>query len=634
MMDARWDVVVVGGGHAGCEAALAAARLGRPTLLLTSEPAALARMSCNPAIGGLAKGQVVCEIDALGGAMGLAADRTAIQFKVLNASRGPAVRGPRVQSDKELYVDEIRALVRGTPGLTVARGTATGFVEREGRLHALRTAEGETIRCRACVLTTGTFLGGLVHVGDERREEGRWGEAPAGPLAGSLRSLGLRLGRMKTGTPPRVHRDSIDFARMQGAPGDARPVPFSFRSRSEPFPRQRQVDCHLTHTTPEVHDLIRESLPLSPLYSGRIVGRGPRYCPSIEDKVVRFADRVRHPVFVEPEGLATVWTYLNGLSMSLPPAVQERVVRGIPGLERARFLRPAYAVEYDVVFPDQLADTLELRALPGLFLAGQINGTSGYEEAAGQGIVAGVNAALACEEGSRAPFVLSRAEAYIGVMIDDLVTMGIDEPYRLFTSRAEHRLLLGAESAWARLVPKAMGLGLVAPRLGEEILEREARIERALAAARNVRLQPSRETAAEGASLGIPISEETTLARLCRRPDIDGVRLFAWVGSGDEDLAHLKEDEIERAVTALRYDGLLERERETVARLGRSDDVRIPDSLRYSGLPGLSTEVVEKLERHRPRTVGQAGRIPGVTPSALAILLGRIRAGEGACAKS
>jgi tRNA uridine 5-carboxymethylaminomethyl modification enzyme len=628
----RFEVVVVGGGHAGCEAALAAARLGRDTLLLTADAAALARMSCNPAIGGLAKGQVVREVDALGGAMALVADRTGIQFKMLNASRGPAVRGPRAQSDKVLYNAEMTRRVRGAPHLTLAEGRVAGLRAVAGRLAALRLEDGSEIRCRAAVVTTGTFLRGLIHVGDERREEGRWGEPPARFLAEALRGLGLRLGRMKTGTPPRVAAGSLDVSRMALSRGDTRPVPFSFSSRQETFPWLPQADCWLTHTNERVHDVIRRNLGRSPLYSGRIVGRGPRYCPSIEDKVVRFADRPRHQIFVEPEGLSTDWTYLNGLSMSLPAETQEEIVRAIPGLERAEILRPAYAVEYDVVFPEQLDDTLELRALPGLFLAGQINGTSGYEEAAGQGLVAGANAALAARPGERRPLVLGRHEAYIGVMIDDLVTLGTDEPYRLLTSRAEHRLLLGADTAYARLTPKAVELGLVDREVADRLLEREEKIRRLRGALEETSVRPDKETVAALAELEIPLVEETTLAGLLRRPEVapEQVRRFAAVrlgeaaGTGEAD--PLDEEAFDRASTEIRYAGFLVREEETVRRLRRSSEIAIPREFVYRGLSGLSLEAAEKLERHRPRTVGQASRIPGVTPAAATLILARLTA--------
>jgi len=629
----RFEVVVVGGGHAGCEAALASARLGRDTLLVTADASALARMSCNPAIGGLAKGQVVREIDALGGAMALAADRTGIQFKVLNASRGPAVRGPRAQSDKVLYSSELTRRIGGAPGLTLAEGHVAGLRAAGGRLAALRLEDGSEVRCQAAVVTTGTFLRGLIHVGAERREEGRWGEPPARSLAGALRALGLRLGRMKTGTPPRVAAGSLDVSRMSLLRGDARPVPFSLASRREAFPRLPQADCFLTHTNERVHDAIRRNLGFSPLYSGRITGRGPRYCPSIEDKVVRFADRPRHQIFVEPEGLSTDWTYLNGLSMSLPAETQVEIVRAIPGLERAEVLRPAYAVEYDVVFPEQLEDSLELRALPGLFLAGQINGTSGYEEAAGQGLVAGANAAFAARPGERGPLVLGRHEAYIGVMIDDLVTLGTEEPYRLLTSRAEHRLLLGAETAYARLTPKAAELGLVDREVADGILEREERIRGLRGALEETPVTPDRETVTELASLEIALVEETTLAGLLRRPEVAPEKLRAFAaarlggkaetGAGEA----LGEEAFDRVATEIRYAGFLVREEEAVRRLRRSTELAIPRDFVYLGLPGLSLESAEKLERHRPRTLGQASRIPGVTPAAVTLILARVAAG-------
>ena len=627
-MKDRFEVVVVGGGHAGCEAALAAARLGRDTLLVTNDPGALGRMSCNPAVGGLAKGQVVREIDALGGAMGLVADRTAIQFKVLNASRGPAVRGPRVQSDKALYSTELTALVAATPNLTVAAAGAAGFRVARGRLAGLRFEDGSEVACDAAVVTTGTFLRGLIHVGEETFGAGRWGEPPARSLSGALAGLGLSLGRMKTGTPPRVAARSLDRSRMTLAAGDARPVPFSYRSRRETFPRLPQLDCLLTHTNERVHDLIRANLALSPLYSGRIVGRGPRYCPSIEDKVVRFPDRPRHQIFVEPEGLATEWTYLNGLSMSLPPSVQEAIVRALPGLERAELLRPAYAVEYDMVFPEQLDDTLEVRALPGLFLAGQINGTSGYEEAAGQGLVAGVNAAFASRRGTHEPFVLARHEAYIGVMIDDLVTLGTEEPYRLLTSRAEHRLLLGADSAYARLTPRAAATGLVEARLADEILEREERLVRVKGALDRAAVRPDRETLDALAELDVPLAEETTVAGLIRRPEMDVTRLRPFVasalGAAAGEFAVLEAEELERLASEIRYAGFLAREVEAVRRVAKAAEVRIPSDFVYRGLAGLSLEGAEKLERHRPRTVGQASRIPGVTPAAVTLILARV----------
>ncbi len=627
-MAGEFDVVVVGGGHAGAEAALASARLGAETLLVTGDPGAIGRMSCNPAVGGLAKGQVVREIDALGGAIGRVADATGIQFKVLNASRGPAVRGPRCQSDKALYAKELRRVVESAPRVTVARGVASGFAAEKGRLAGIVLEDGTRIRCRAAVVTTGTFLSGVVHVGEACREAGRWDEPPAKSLSVALAALGLRLGRMKTGTPPRVRAGSVDVAKMRRASGDARPVPFAFSSRRGRFPAQPQVDCFLTHTSERVHDVVRGSLPLSPLYAGRITGRGPRYCPSLEDKVVRFPDKARHQIFVEPEGLSTDWWYLNGLSMSFPAETQETIVRLINGLEGAEILRPAYAVEYDVVFPEQLDLSLETRALRGLFLAGQINGTSGYEEAAGQGLVAGANAARRAL-GTGEPLLLSRSEAYIGVMLDDLVTLGLDEPYRLLTSRAEHRLLLGAESAYARLTEKAVAFGLVAEEDAEPILEAEARHARVCRAFEDARVRPDLATREILAGVGVDLVEENTLAGLLRRPDLDvaGVAPFLAEAVGDEvraDVRALDADALERVAAELRYAGFLARERATIARLEKAHGRAIPESFVYRGVPGLSLEAAEKLERHRPRTLGQAARIPGVTPAAAALLLARL----------
>ena len=488
----KYEVLVVGGGHAGVEAAHAAARMGRRTALLTGDRAAIGRMSCNPAIGGLAKGQLVREIDALGGLMGRLADGAGIQFRILNRSRGPAVWGPRAQCDRALYAKLAREALEATPGLTLLQGMAEDFLETGGRVRGVVTAAGERLEAETVVVTTGTFLRGLMHTGERQTVGGRVGEPAAVGLSAGLSRLGLALGRFKTGTPPRVHRDSVDYAACTPQRGDEPPVPFSFRTLSL---IQEQALCWLTATNERAHALIRENLSRSPMYSGQIRGIGPRYCPSVEDKVVKFAEKDRHTIFLEPEGFDAVEIYVNGLSTSLPEEIQRAILAEIPGLTRARMLRAGYAVEYDFAFPDQLRSTLESQSVPGLFLAGQINGTSGYEEAAAQGLLAGINAALAARgEGA---FVMDRSEAYAAVLVDDLTTLGLDEPYRLFTSRAEHRLLLGVDTVLPRLLPHAMRLGLVAAEQAEAALEGERRVQRAQ---RRLAESPSIPTARPGAS--------------------------------------------------------------------------------------------------------------------------------------
>src|SRR5690349_18225062 len=486
----RYEVLVVGGGHAGVEAAHAAARMGRRTALITASSASIGRMSCNPAIGGLAKGQLVREIDALGGLMGRLADAAGIQFRILNRSRGPAVWGPRAQCDRARYAALARAALDATPGLAVLEGMAESILvdAGSGRAAGIATQSGERIEADSVVVTTGTFLNGLMHTGERRTEGGRVGESASRGLSASLASLGIRLGRFKTGTPPRVHRDSVDYAACEPQQGDDPPVPFSFRTRPESLPA-RQALCWRTATNPAAHGLIRENLHRSPMYSGAIAGIGPRYCPSVEDKVVKFADKAEHTIFLEPDGWNSEEIYVNGLSTSLPEDVQLGILALVPGLSTARMIRPGYAVEYDFAFPDQLRPTLESCALERLFLAGQINGTSGYEEAAAQGLIAGLNAALAVR--GEEPFVLARSEAYAGVMIDDLTRLGLEEPYRLFTSRAEHRLLLGVDTVLPRLVPHGRRLGLVSAEEHDAAMASERRIDAAVASLRERRVNPS-----------------------------------------------------------------------------------------------------------------------------------------------
>jgi tRNA uridine 5-carboxymethylaminomethyl modification enzyme len=611
----RYEVLVVGGGHAGIEAAHAAARMGRRTALLTASRASIGRMSCNPAIGGLAKGQLVREIDALGGLMGRLADGAGIQFRILNRSRGPAVWGPRAQCDRARYAALAREALERTASLEILEGMAESLLVERGRAAGVATSAGERITADAVVVTTGTFLNGLMHTGERRSEGGRVGEPASRGLSASLAALGIRLGRFKTGTPPRVHRDTVDYAACEPQEGDRPPVPFSFRTPSSSLP-ERQALCWRTATNPDVHALIRENLHRSPMYSGAISGIGPRYCPSVEDKVVKFAEKAEHTIFLEPDGPESEEIYVNGLSTSLPEDVQRGILARVPGLAAARMIRPGYAVEYDFAHPDQLRPTLESCGLARLFLAGQINGTSGYEEAAAQGLVAGINAALAvrCEE----PFVLDRSEAYAGVMIDDLTRLGLDEPYRLFTSRAEHRLLLGVDTVLPRLAPRGHRLGLVTDEEHDAAMESERRVEAALAALRGARVNPSeseRERVRE--AVGIALDTPTSLFQLLQRPD---VAPEAVAGLAPGTLAGLSREERGVVFSKVRYDGYIRRERERLERLKPFESRRIPDGFRYEGLPGISREVAEKCGTRRPRTIGEAARIPGVTPAAVAVI--------------
>ena len=614
-----FDVIVIGAGHAGCEAALAAARMGCSTALVTLDARALARMSCNPAIGGLAKGHLVREIDALGGEMGRAIDATGIQFRLLNASRGPAVQAPRAQADKEAYADRMARVVASTPGLTLVEGEAVdlnveGGDGRPGALRGVVLASGETLQSGCAVVTTGTFLRGLLHCGLESRPGGRFGEQPSTGLSAALGRLGFAMGRLKTGTPPRVLRDSVDFDRMARQPGDAEPVPFSFETDAI---EARQIDCHITFTTPETHAIVRSHLDRSPLAAGIIRSTGPRYCPSIEDKITRFADRDRHQIFVEPEGRDHPWIYLNGVSTSLPADAQVAMVRSIPGLERAEVARPGYAVEYDFVQPTACDHRLMTRAVSGLFLAGQINGTTGYEEAAALGLMAGVNAALQAR--GLEPLVLSRAEAYIGVLIDDLVLKGTEEPYRMFTSRAEYRLLLDIDSADLRLTDHGRRVGLIGDGRYDRFRERRARVARFTRLLETTPILPGDGQARRsGSVLGIRILEPTTPALLLRRDDVS---LSAIEGLlGDAVPAGLTGRERRTIANRMRYGGYIERQMRDVERLRREEGRRIPDDFDYAALPGLSGEVVEKLSRARPRSLAQASRISGVTPAALTLI--------------